>query len=116
MAHGLEDVVDVIRLDPAQQQQRPAGQADVDQRLLGTEAEAAHRRQLHVQAARVDGRLEGRKDPLRAIAAAAGAHADRDARTIGRELGQPGFASAAEAGQVGDLIGRPAVAAARPRG
>ena len=63
-----------------QHDQRLAGEPHVDQRLLGAEAEAAGLRQLHVEAALADGLGEGVVDALRAVAGAAGAHADGDAR------------------------------------
>jgi hypothetical protein len=72
--------------------QRVSRQADADQRLLKAGAEAAHAGQHHLQAAAIDGLIQGVIDLFRAIAAAAGSHAHRDARNRGRhQLGKPGF-------------------------
>ena len=103
LAEAVEDVVDVVRLDPAQHQQRAAGHPDVDERLLGAEAEAADRRQLHGEAAGVDLGREGVVDRLGAVAGAAGAHADGDARLAREQLGEAGLAHGGERGDVLDL-------------
>ena len=92
----------MIGLDAVQHQQRVARHPDVDQRLLGAEAEAAHGRQLDVQAASLDLRGEGRVDGLGAVAGAAGPGPDGDARLAGEQLGQPGLAHGGERGEVVD--------------
>ena len=74
---------DVARLDAPQHHQRLAGQAHIHQRFLRAESEAADRRQLDVAALLADGFGEGMVDALGAVAGAAGAHADSDARPRG---------------------------------
>ncbi len=54
----------------------------------GAEAEAADPRQLHVEPALVDRVGEGVVDALGAVARAARAHADGDARLVRQQLGQ----------------------------
>src|ERR1035437_2394999 len=70
--------------------------------LRSAEAEAADRRQLHGEAAGVDLGGEGAVDRLGAVAGAAGAHADGDARPAGEQLRQPGLAHGGERGEVVD--------------
>ncbi len=116
VAEPVEDAVDVVRLDAVQHQQRAAGHPHVDERLLGAEAEAAHRRQLDGEAARLDGRDERVVDGLRAVAGAAGAHAHGDARLAraaasrGRPRGRRRRPRCP-----GSLIARSPCAASRPR-
>ena len=94
--------IDVAGLHAAQDHQRAAGQADVDQRLLRAEAEAADGGEVDVAALLVDGFGEGVVDALGAVAGAAGAHAHADARPGGQQLGHAGFAHGAEAADVLD--------------
>ena len=98
----VEDAVHVVGLDTVQHEEGVAGQPEVDERLLRTEAEAAHGHEVHGQAARVDGGGEGAIEALRAVAGAAGAHADGDARARGDELGEARLADGREPGEVGD--------------
>ena len=93
--HGLrrqsiENLVDVIGLDTMQDDERLAGNPDIDQRLLGAKAEAARPHQAHIQAALFDGVGESGVDALGAVAGPAGAHADSHARARGLKFGQPG--------------------------
>ena len=79
-----------------------AGDAHVDQRFLRAEAEAAHGGQADVAALLVDGFGEGVVDALGAVAGAAGAHADADARARREQLGHAGFADRVEGTDVLD--------------
>jgi hypothetical protein len=69
---------------------------DADQRLLKAGTEAAHAGKLHVEASALDGAVQGVEKLLRAVAAAAGSHADRDARHGRHQLGKAGFANRVE--------------------
>ena len=94
----------MIGLHPVQHDERLAGIPDVDQRLLGAEAEASGLHQLHVEAALLDGVGEGVVDAFRPVAGSAGAHADGDARPRGQQLGQPGIANRVECALVTDAV------------
>ena len=102
-----QDRVHVVRLDAVEDQQGSARHPDVDERLLGAEAEAADRGQLHREAAGVDLGGEGLEDGLGAVARAAGAHADADAGLAGEELGEARLAHLVERGDVLDARHRP---------
>ena len=90
----------VVGLHAMQHDQRAAGQTDADQRLLKAGTEAAHAGKLNVEAAALDGAVQGVEKLLRAVAAAAGTHADRDARNGRHQLGKPGFANRVECADV----------------
>ena len=96
----VEDARDVAGLHAAQDDQRAAGQAHVDQRFLRAEAEAADGGQPDVAALLVDGFGEGVIDALGAVAGAAGAHAHADARPRGQQLGHAGFAHGVEGAEI----------------
>ena len=83
-----------------QHHQRISRQPNADQRLLKAGAEAAHAGQHHIEAAALDGLVQGVKDLFRAIAAAAGSHAHRDARNRRHQLGKPGFANRVEGANI----------------
>ena len=98
----VENAGDVAGLHAAQNHQRAARQAHVDQRFLRAEAEAADRGQVHVAALLVDGFGEGVVDALGAVAGAAGAHAHADARPRGQQFGHAGFAHRVEGADILD--------------
>lgn len=98
----VEDAVHVARLHAAQDHQRGPGQADVDQRLLRAETEAAHRGEGDIAPLLADGFGKGMEDPFGAIAGAAGAHADADTRARRQEFGHAGFADGVEGADVLD--------------
>src|ERR1017187_6530458 len=79
-------------LHPAQNHQRAAWHAHVDQRVLRAEAETPHRGQLDVSALLADSLGEGVIDALGAVARAARAHAHADARPRGEQFRHAGFA------------------------
>ena len=85
-----------------QDDQRLSREANVDQRLLGAEAEAAGAHQVDVQAALIDGLGEGVHDRLGAVARPASAHADRNARARRQQFGQAGLVDGVEAREVAD--------------
>ena len=103
---SVEDLADVVGPDAMEHEQRLAGEPDIDQRLLGAEAEAAGLRKLHVEATLIDGISEGVVDALRAVAGPAGAHADGDARPRGQKLGQAGFANRVESARHREYLSR----------
>ena len=93
---GFQDARGVVGLHAMKHHQRVSRQADADHRLLKAGAEAAHAGQHHLQAAAIDGLIQGVIDLFRAIAAAAGSHAHREARRGRHQLGKPGFAHRVE--------------------
>ena len=76
----MHDASGIVGLHAAAGSARAARHADVDQRLLVAGAEASDAGEIEVGAAAIDGLGEGVVQAFRAIAAAAGAHADGDAR------------------------------------
>ena len=97
---GVENRIDVIGLDSMQDDQRLAGNRNIDQRLLGAKAEAAGADEVHVQAALRDGVNQRGVDALGAVAGSAGAHADSDARARRLQFGQPGAPHRVECAQI----------------
>ena len=86
----------VVGLHAVQHHQRISRQPHAHQRLLKAGAEAAHAGQHHIQAAALDGLIQGVKDLFGAIAAAAGSHPHRHARNGRHQLGKPGFTNRVE--------------------
>ena len=97
---GVENRIDVIGLDLMQDDQRLARDPDIDQRLLGAKAEAAGADEVDIQAALSDGVGERGVDGLRAVAGAAGAHADGQTRARRLQLGQSGASHRIECAEV----------------
>ena len=90
----------VIDLNSTQDQKRTAGQANINQRLLKTSAEAAYTRQMHVHASPRKQIGESVINAFGAIAAAARSHADADARNGGHQLGKPRFPDGVEGSDI----------------
>ena len=102
VAEAAQDPVHVVRLDPVQHQHRTARHPQVDERLLGAEAEAADGRELDGEAAGVDLGRERVEDGLGPVARAARAHADADPRLARQQLREPGLTDLVERGDVLD--------------
>ncbi len=98
----VENAVDVVHSHPVEDDQRLAGQAQIDQRLLGAEAETAGSDEVDVQAALLDGFGEGVHHRLGAVARPAGAHADRDARPGRQQFREAGAVDRVEIGEIAD--------------
>src|ERR1019366_4776071 len=92
----VDDPSSIVGLDLTQDEQGSARHADIDQRLLATCAKASQSGQEKVGAAALDCLDEGVIETLSSVAAAAGSHADADARNRRHEFVQPSFADRIE--------------------
>ena len=92
----FQDARGVVGLHAMQHDQGISGKPDADQRLLKAGAKAAHAGQHHIDAAAMDGLIQGVKDLLGAIAAATGSHSHRQARNGRHQLGKPRFTNRVE--------------------
>ncbi len=99
---GVEDAGDVAGLHAAKDDQRSPGQAHVDERLLGAEAEAPDGGEAHIEAVLVDGLGERVVKAFGAVAGSTGSHADADARPGRQQFGHAGFAGGVEGADVLD--------------
>ena len=94
--NAFQDARCIVDLHAVQHHEGISRQADTHQRLLEARAETAHAGQHHIQAAALNGFIEGVKNLFGAVAAATGSHSHGQARNSRHELGKPGFTNRVE--------------------
>ena len=97
---AFENALGIVGVHAMQNHDGIAGKTDADDGLLKAGTEAADTGEQNVEAAALNGFVEGVKDLFRSVAAAAGAHAHGNARNGGRELGESGFAHRVEGANI----------------